>query len=66
LIPYLPLKRIKFIGNAAGSGAEMALLSTKMRKISQKISKKIIYIELSSRPDFQEEFTEAMFFNFKV
>ena len=66
LIPYLPLKRIKFIGNAAGSGAEMALLSTKMRKISQKISKKIRYIELSSRPDFQEEFTEAMFFNFKV
>jgi len=66
LIPNLPLKRIKFIGNAAGRGAEMALLSTKMRKISQKISKEIRYIELSSRPDFQEEFTEAMFFNFKV
>jgi len=64
LIPYLPLKRIKFIGNAAGRGAEMALLSTKMRKISQKISKKIRYIELSSRSDFQEEFIEAMFFNF--
>ncbi|MCJ7657118.1 MAG: ATP-binding protein, partial [Candidatus Atribacteria bacterium] len=64
LIPCLPLKRIKFIGNAAGRGAEMALLSTKMRKISQKISKKIRYIELSSRPDFQEEFIEAMFFNF--
>jgi len=64
LIPNLPLKRIKFIGNAAGRGAEMALLSTKMRKISQKISKKIKYIELSSRPDFQEEFIEAMFFNF--
>ncbi|MDD5016032.1 MAG: ASKHA domain-containing protein [Atribacterota bacterium] len=66
LIPYLPLRRIKFIGNAAGRGAEMALLSTKMRKTSQKISEKIRYIELSSRPDFQEEFIEAMFFNFKV
>jgi len=66
LIPNLPLKRIKFIGNAAGRGAEMALLSTRMRKISQKISEEIGYIELSSRPDFQEEFTEAMFFNFKV
>ena len=64
LIPNLPLKRIKFIGNAAGRGAEMALLSSKMRKTSQKISEKIRYIELSSRPDFQEEFTEAMFFNF--
>lgn len=66
LIPYLPLKRIKLIGNAAGRGAEMALMSTNMRKTSQKISEKIRYIELSSRPDFQEEFTEAMFFNFKV
>jgi len=62
LIPYLPLKRIKFIGNAAGRGAEIALLSTKMRKISQKISKKIRYIELSSRTDFQEEFIKAMSF----
>ncbi|HAJ33945.1 MAG TPA: hypothetical protein DCK79_11450 [Candidatus Atribacteria bacterium] len=66
LIPQLPLGRIKCIGNAAGTGAEVALLSERMREKCQKIAKKVKYIELSSRPDFQEEFTKAMFFNFKV
>jgi len=62
LIPYLPLRKIKFIGNAAGTGAEIALFSIKMREVSQEISKKVKYIELSSRPDFQEEFIKAMSF----
>jgi len=62
LIPHLPLRRIKFIGNAAGTGAEMSLLSKKMREVTQEISKKVKYIELSSRPDFQEEFIKAMSF----
>jgi len=62
LIPHLPLGRIKFVGNAAGTGAEIALFSIKMREVSQEISKKVKYIELSSRPDFQEEFIKAMSF----
>jgi uncharacterized 2Fe-2S/4Fe-4S cluster protein (DUF4445 family) len=66
LIPQLPLKKIESVGNAAGRGAEIVLLSEKTRKICEKISKDIKYVELSSRTDFQEEFVEAMFFNFKV
>ncbi|MEA2087594.1 MAG: ASKHA domain-containing protein [Candidatus Caldatribacteriota bacterium] len=62
LIPRLPLKKIESVGNAAGRGAEIVLLSEKTRKICEKISKDIKYVELSSRPDFQEEFVEAMFF----
>ncbi|MHC2995003.1 MAG: DUF4445 domain-containing protein [Candidatus Atribacteria bacterium] len=62
LIPYLPLRKIKFIGNAAGMGTEIALLSKKMREVSQEISKKVKYVELSLRPDFQEEFIKAMSF----
>jgi len=62
LIPYLPLGKIKFIGNAAGTGAKMALLSKKMRQVSQEISMKVKYIELSSQPDFQEEFIRAIYF----
>jgi len=62
LIPYLPLKKIKFIGNAAGRGAKIALLSKKMRQVGQEISTKVRYLELSSRPDFQDEFVKAMFF----
>lgn len=62
LIPNLPLKRIKSVGNAAGRGAEIALCSNKMRKFSEEVSKRVNYIELSSRPDFQKEFMEAIFF----
>ncbi len=62
LIPYLPLEKIESVGNVAGRGAEITLLSEKTRKICEKISKDIKYIELSSRTDFQEEFVEAMFF----
>ena len=37
-------------------------IQVKIRKLSQEITKEVKYIELSSRPDFQEEFMEAMFF----
>jgi uncharacterized 2Fe-2S/4Fe-4S cluster protein (DUF4445 family) len=50
------------VGNAAGRGAEMALCSTKMRETAKEMSKKVTYIELSSRSDFQEEFMKALFF----
>ena len=62
LIPQLPLKKVESVGNAAGRGAEIVLLSEKTRKICERISKDIKYIELSSRTDFQEEFVDAMFF----
>jgi len=62
LIPNLPLKKIESVGNAAGRGAEITLCSNKMRELSQEISKKVKYVELSSRPDFQEEFIKAMIF----
>jgi uncharacterized 2Fe-2S/4Fe-4S cluster protein (DUF4445 family) len=63
LIPYLPLEKIESAGNAAGRGAEIVLLSEKTRKICERISKDINYIELSSRADFQKEFVDDIFFN---
>lgn len=62
LLPNLPLKKIESVGNAAGRGAEITLCLNKMRELSQEISKKVKYVELSSRPDFQEEFIKAMIF----
>ena len=62
LLPNLPLKKIESVGNAAGRGAEITLCSNKMREVSEEISKKVKYVELSSRPDFQEEFIKAMIF----
>ena len=63
LIPHISLNKIESVGNAAGRGAEMTLLSEEMKKIGRKTAKEIEYIELSSRTDFQKEFVEAMFFN---
>ena len=62
LLPNLPLKKIESVGNAAGRGAEITLCSNKMREAGEEISKKVKYVELSSRPDFQKEFMDAMFF----
>jgi len=62
LLPDLPHERIVFIGNAAGAGARMALLSTKCKDEANAISDRAEYLELAGRPDFQMEFAEAMLF----
>jgi uncharacterized 2Fe-2S/4Fe-4S cluster protein (DUF4445 family) len=62
LLPDLPLERIKFIGNAAGSGAKMLLLSQKLREDAAVISNRTEYIELAVSADFQKRFADAMFF----
>lgn len=62
LIPNLPLGRAETVGNAAGAGAQLALLSSSARKQAAKIAKDVEYIELSARSDFQEAFLAAMYF----
>jgi uncharacterized 2Fe-2S/4Fe-4S cluster protein (DUF4445 family) len=62
LLPDVPSKRVTFVGNAAGAGARMALISKNLRQTAELISRKTQYIELASEPDFQTEFASAMFF----
>lgn len=62
LIPKELKDKVLFIGNAAGKGAGMALLSEKEFDISRDIKNKIKYIELSSMPSFSEEFMNSMYF----
>jgi len=50
------------IGNGAGSGARMYLLSKEQREKALQIKKATEYIELSNRPDFQEYFMDAIMF----
>jgi len=61
MYPDVPVERIKFIGNAAGSGARMALKSTGIRDLAEDLSKKVRYVELAAEPGFQNEFAQAMF-----
>ncbi|MEM3507013.1 MAG: ASKHA domain-containing protein [Candidatus Bathyarchaeia archaeon] len=62
LYPDISLDRIKFVGNTAGSGARMALLSLDVRKEAEEIVNKIEYIELANDPEFKDEFLKAMYF----
>ena len=62
MLPDIPTERITFVGNAAGSGARMALISKELRHIAASVSRKVDYVELALEPDFQTQFTSAMFF----
>jgi uncharacterized 2Fe-2S/4Fe-4S cluster protein (DUF4445 family) len=62
LMPRFPQAEIIPVGNAAGSGARMALLSVSARERASRISEQVQYLELSGRPDFQDEFAGAMLF----
>ena len=50
------------IGNGAGSGARMYLLSQEQREKTLQIKKATTYIELSNRADFQEYFMDSIMF----
>ncbi|MBS7624714.1 DUF4445 domain-containing protein [Candidatus Bathyarchaeota archaeon] len=56
MYPEIPLERVKVVGNAAGTGARMALVSNSKRKEAEEISKSVKYIELGAERDFQAEF----------
>lgn len=61
MYPDVPVERIRFIGNAAGSGARMCLRSTRMRDLAERLSREVEYVELAAEKNFQNEFAQAMF-----
>lgn len=62
LVPWLPIERIVAVGNAAGEGAKIALLSFRERQAANRIPEFVEYVELSGRPEFNDIFTEALAF----
>ncbi|MEC7809573.1 MAG: ASKHA domain-containing protein [Actinomycetota bacterium] len=60
LIPDCEKEKVSSIGNAAGSGALMALLSNESRNEIQKTINNIEKIEIATEAAFQEHFVEAM------
>ena len=59
MMPNLPLERFKQVGNAAGMGARMALVSSSQRKKAQIMSSRVRYVELGSASQFSETFLKA-------
>ena len=62
LIPDAPLDRVKAAGNAAGTGALIALLSAGARREIEGVVRRVEKIETAVEPRFQEHFVEAMAF----
>jgi uncharacterized 2Fe-2S/4Fe-4S cluster protein (DUF4445 family) len=60
LIPALP--RIRYVGNAAALGAQIALLSEPERARAAEIAGRIEHVSLAAHPDFQDVFVDAMSF----
>jgi len=60
LLPGLPPDRFRQVGNAAGMGARMALLSRTRRAEAQAIAGRVHYIELAADPQFSQIFAWAM------
>lgn len=62
MIPPCLLERIQPIGNAAGAGARLCALSQAEFAYSQRLARQTEFLELASKPDFQDRFVDALEF----
>lgn len=60
MLPEFNLLDIEQVGNAAGTGARMMLLSRKARDESKKIRKKVEYIELATLTNYNKAYLDAL------
>ncbi|WP_048646510.1 ASKHA domain-containing protein [Nitratireductor soli] len=60
LIPDCELENVSAVGNAAGTGARMALLNRNFRREIEETVRRIEKIETALEPKFQEHFVYAM------
>ena len=62
LVPEVDVDRIIAVGNSAGEGAKIALLSYRERQVAFELPSRIEYVELSGRSDFNDAFVEVLRF----
>jgi uncharacterized 2Fe-2S/4Fe-4S cluster protein (DUF4445 family) len=62
LVPDVDVDRIIAVGNSAGEGAKIALLSYRERQVAFELPARIEYIELSGRTDFNDAFVAVLGF----
>jgi len=61
MFPKVSLDRIFQVGNAAGVGSRMVLISKEERKIAEDIASKIKYLEITLHPNFSDYFAVSTF-----
>ena len=62
LFPEIDYEKIESVGNAAGSGASMALLSEAERNHADQLAKNTTHVELSMNMTFQDYYMTSMTF----
>jgi len=62
LLPDVGKEKYVFVGNSSLAGARQSLLSTQASKICDEVSKNITYFELSTDPQYMDEYMAALFF----
>ncbi|NPV46908.1 MAG: DUF4445 domain-containing protein [Armatimonadetes bacterium] len=62
MLPPVEADRVRGVGNAAGAGAMMALISAEQRQLACSIAQTAQHLELAQRPEFQQTFMETMLF----
>jgi len=60
MIPDCPIGKVSSAGNAAGTGARIALLNTASRREIEKVAREIEKVETAVEPRFQEHFVSAI------
>ncbi|RME73115.1 MAG: DUF4445 domain-containing protein [Chloroflexi bacterium] len=60
LFPDCDLDQVYAVGNAAGDGAVLCLLSRERRQRAREIARWIDYVETAVEPDFQARFVDAL------
>ncbi|MEW5960853.1 MAG: ASKHA domain-containing protein [Chloroflexota bacterium] len=60
LVPDCDLDQVYAVGNSAGDGAVLCLLSRERRRRARQIARWIDYVETAVEPNFQARFVEAL------
>ena len=61
-MPPVEVEKIIAVGNSAGEGAKIALLSYRERQVAFELPSRLEYVELSGRADFNDTFVEVLKF----
>ncbi len=60
MLPRELVDRVTSVGNAAGEGAKLLLLSSAMRARAESLRKRMEYIELAARTDFPDAYADNL------
>jgi len=60
MFPPLARERFVQVGNAAGMGAKLALVSRHCRGVAEEIARSVEYVELTTNPHFVAAYTSAL------